>query len=242
MTTQTDLAPLPAATPLGSAARCPHLIFRDVFGAERVAAMLDYVAARAGDFKSATVRSRKSGERVVDRSFRDCLSLKDLGVFEAPFKAFAAVVTPQVLDIFRMAEPKVELREFAFLAYGDGGYFRAHIDTVEQLDRVRLLSFVYYFATTPRRFRGGELRLHGFPVRTAGSAPAAAPFVDVPPDTDTLVVFPSWLRHEVLPVRVESGAWIDGRFTIGCWLHRAQPLDTAAPRGGVGRTGADMDR
>jgi SM-20-related protein len=232
MTMQADLAPQPAGTPLGSAARCPHLIFRDVLGAERVAAMLDYVAGRQDDFKSATIRSRKSGERVLDQSFRDCLSLKDLDVFEEPIRALFSAVTPQALDVFRMIEPSVELRELGFLAYGDGGYFRAHIDTTERLDRLRLLSFVYYFATTPRRFRGGELRLHGFPVRTAGSAPATAPFIDVPPDTDTLVIFPSWLRHEVLPVHVESGAWIDGRFAIGCWLHRTP--DTAASGAGAG--------
>ncbi len=234
MTVQSNLAPRQASPPLGSAARCPHLIFHDVLGAERVAAMLDYVAAREADFWSATVRNRKSGERVLDRHFRNCLSLKELDVFEAPIRAFASAVTPQALDAFHMVEPNVELREFGFLAYRDGGYFRAHLDTIERLDRVRLLSFVYYFATTPRRFRGGELRLHGFPARTSGKAPATSAFVDVPPDTDTLVIFPSWLRHEVLPVRVESGAWIDGRFAIGCWLHRAPPLDARAPDGGAG--------
>ena len=48
-------------------------------------------------------------------------------------------------------------------------------------------------------------------------------FADIEPETDSLVAFPSWLRHEVLPVRIPSAAWADGRFTINCWLHRAQP-------------------
>lgn len=43
------------------------------------------------------------------------------------------------------------------------------------------------------------------------------------PETDTLVAFPSWLRHEVLPVRVPSGDWADCRFSINCWLLRANP-------------------
>jgi SM-20-related protein len=226
MTMQSDLAPQPA-TSAQAAARCPHLIFHDVLGAERVAALLDYVAERHADFKASPVRNRKSGDRFVDKNFRDCVSLLDLGAFEAPMRAFANAVTPQALDAFNLVEPHVELREFTMMAYGDRGYFRVHIDTDERVNRVRLLSFVYYFATAPRRFEGGQLRLHGFPVIFPGKAAGPAPSVDVQPDTDSLVVFPSWLRHEVLPVRVESGAWMDGRFTIGCWLHRKLPSDAA---------------
>jgi Rps23 Pro-64 3,4-dihydroxylase Tpa1-like proline 4-hydroxylase len=54
-------------------------------------------------------------------------------------------------------------------------------------------------------------------------------FIDINPDTDAMVVFPSWLRHEVLPVHVPSGAWLDRRFTINCWLHRATPRPNSAP-------------
>jgi hypothetical protein len=224
MTMQSDLAPQPV-TSAQAAARCPHLIFHKVLGTERVAALLDYVAERQADFKASPVRNRKSGERFVDKNFRDCVSLLDLGAFAAPMRAFADAVTPQALDAFNLVEPQVELREFTIMAYGDGGYFRTHIDTDERVTRVRLLSFVYYFATTPRRFEGGQLRLHGFPMIFPGKAAGPAPTVDVQPDTDSLVVFPSWLRHEVLPVRVASGAWMDSRFTIGCWLHRKLPAE-----------------
>ena len=59
---------------------------------------------------------------------------------------------------------------------------------------------------------------------TPSAGGAAAPHVDIVPETDTLVVFPSWMSHEVLPVRVPSGAWIDRRFTINCWIHRVGPV------------------
>jgi SM-20-related protein len=80
------------------------------------------------------------------------------------------------------------------------------------------LSCIYYFAETPRRFGGGELRLYGFADPFRGSA---RPIVDVAPDTDKLVIFPSWLDHEVLPVHLPSTAWRDGRFTANCWIYRA---------------------
>ena len=224
MTMQSDLAPQPV-TPPQAAARCPHLIFHNVLGAERVAALLDYVAERQADFRASPVRNRKSGERFVDTKYRVCVSTRELGGYEAPMQAFAEAVTPQALAAFNLVEPQVELQEFTMMSYGDGGYFRRHIDTDERVNRVRLLSFVYYFATTPRRFEGGQLRLHGFPIIFPGKAPGPAPTVDVQPDTNSLVVFPSWLHHEVLPVRVASGAWMDSRFTIGCWLHRKLPAE-----------------
>ena len=66
--------------------------------------------------------------------------------------------------------------------------FGAHVDTNELTDRVRVISCVYYFARTPGAFGGGELRLYGFPVRSR-NAPVC---VDIVPETDTLVAFPSW--------------------------------------------------
>src|SRR2546423_5148826 len=125
-------------------------------------------------------------------------------------------------------EPVVEPKEFEITAYRDGGRFGAHIDTSEKLNRVRVLSCVYYFAATPCRFSGGELRLYGFPAASSKDA-AAPPLVDLVPETDTLVAFPSWLRHEVLPVRVPSGAWAEGRFPFNCWIHRLSPPAGEAP-------------
>jgi SM-20-related protein len=197
-------------------ARCPHLVFRDVLGTETVTGLLDYVAARENDFRPAVVRSRRSGAGRVDYSLRDCLYLMELGTFEAPLKAFVRGITAQALTELHLVESNLEPRDFEITAYRDGGRFGAHIDTDERLNRVKVLSCVYYFAATPRRFSGGELRLHGFPVFSGKDVAAPRPPVDIVPETDTLVVFPSWLRHEVLPVEVLSGAWADGRFTINC--------------------------
>jgi SM-20-related protein len=209
-------------------ARCPHLVFAGVLGAARVGALLDYVSARRDDFKPAVVRNRQSGDRGANQNLRDCLSLRDLDVFLGAIDAGVRSIAGLALDQLRVVEPAVEPREFELTAFQDGGHFRRHIDTDERVNRVRVLSCVYYFAATPRRFHGGELRLYGLPRLSAGEAPEPAPYVDVAPETDSLVVFPSWLRHEVLPVSVPSRAWADARFTINCWLHRRSPPDGEA--------------
>jgi SM-20-related protein len=200
--------------------RCPHLVWRNVLGMETVAALLDYVGAREKDFSPGVLRNRESGKLKIDYSLRNCVYFMDLGAFEPLIKSFVRRVTAQALDALRLPEPAVAAREFELTAYRDGGYFGSHIDTDERLHRVRVLSCVYYFAATPRRFSGGTLRIYGFPTLSAATDGGSPAFVDVLPETDTLVAFPSWLRHQVLPVRVPSGAWKDGRFTINCWIHR----------------------
>jgi Rps23 Pro-64 3,4-dihydroxylase Tpa1-like proline 4-hydroxylase len=216
--TDMPIAAQPAAEP-----RCPHLVFHEVLGADAVARLLEHVAAREADFRPAVIRSRRTGRHSVETNRRDCLTSGDLGPFRSPIESFIRRIAPSALARLRLNEPRHEPCEFSICAYGEGGHFAPHIDTAETTSFVRIVSCIYYFAATPRRFSGGELRLHGFP--TSSSRGATAPHVDVAPETDTLVLFPSWMTHEVLPVRVPSGAWTDWRFTINCWIHRAGPND-----------------
>jgi SM-20-related protein len=223
MPPQAKMTMQPATTRSAANARCPHLAFRDVLGAATVADLLDYVTSREKDFAPSSVRNRHSGEKKVDRGLLDALYLDDLGAFRGTIDAVMRSIAGVAVDALHLVEPSVEPRELEMAVYRDGGHFGSHIDTGERLHRVRVLSCVYYFAATPRRFSGGELRLHGLPVLSARQRNASPPYVDIAPETDTLVIFPSWLRHEVLPVRVPSGAWVDSRFTINCWLHRVNP-------------------
>ena len=200
--------------------RCPHVRYRDVLGRAAVAALLDHVVQHRIAFRPAPVRDRGIAKEGVDRASRDGLLLGDLGPFRAPIEAFVRRIAPDAVARLGLTEPAVEPREFEISSYGDGGHFAAHLDTTDLPDRVRILSCVYYFARTPARFSGGILRLHGFP-SSSGEGPA--PVVDVVPETDTLIAFPSWLVHQILPVRVPSGAWADRRFAINCWIHRGGP-------------------
>jgi SM-20-related protein len=204
-------------------ARCPHLIWHNVLGVETAAALLDYVVAREKDFRPGELRNRESGKLKIDYGLRNCAYLMDLGAFEACIKSFVRGIAAPAFSELHLIEADAEPREFEITAYRDGSHFGPHIDTDERLDRVRILSCVYYFAARPRRFSGGELRIYGFPTLSAGADDGRSPFVDIIPETDSLVAFPSWLRHEVLPVRVPSRAWGDGRFTINCWIHRVNP-------------------
>ncbi len=113
--------------------------------------------------------------------------------------------------------------EVEMVAHGDGAFFRRHIDTLtgsadtprESRRGSRVISMVYYFCATPARFSGGQLRLHSL-VATG----EAGTYVDIEPVNDTALFFPSWFRHEVLPVVCESGRFMDSRFAINCWVYK----------------------
>jgi Rps23 Pro-64 3,4-dihydroxylase Tpa1-like proline 4-hydroxylase len=105
--------------------------------------------------------------------------------------------------------------EIELVAHGDGAFFSRHIDTYTTRKSQRVISGVYYFHRQPKAFSGGELRLYGL---TKGDQ--TGPFVDVIPENDTLVTFPSWYPHEVLPVRCPSGRLEDSRFAVNCWIMR----------------------
>jgi SM-20-related protein len=201
-------------------ARCPYLLYRDVMGQDYLTGLLKHVVERQGDFVAGTMHNRQTGESFMDPNVRWSLYLKDLGPFHSPIKAFVNAIAGSALKALQVIEPQVKPKEFVITAYPDGGHIGEHIDTKTGKERVRILSCIYYFAATPRRFDGGELRLYGFPKPNFGEKSEPASFVDIEPRTDTLVIFPSWLRHQVLPVRVPSGAWSDARFTINCWVHR----------------------
>jgi SM-20-related protein len=199
---------------------CPHGTIRHLLGQSTAAAMLEYVAEHEAAFRPGSVRSRGSDQIRVDPGVLRSRILVGLGPFQSRVETVMRAIAPIAVQRLGLIEPAVAPREFEFASYGDGGHFKVHLDTVDRSARLRILSCVYYFAATPRRFSGGNLRLHGFPDPFGRSE---RPVIDVAPETDMLVIFPSWMEHEVLPVHVPSGAWIDRRFSINCWIHRVSP-------------------
>ncbi len=94
--------------------------------------------------------------------------------------------------------------------YGDGGFYKLHTDSRGPDVERRVLSYVHYVSRRPRPFEGGALRV----VAPTGET------CTVDPEDGTTAFFASELEHEVLPVRVPSGAFADGRFAITGWIWR----------------------
>lgn len=154
----------------------------------------------------------------LDRSIRRSSIIRDLGeVREAVATRLGAIAerATRELNLPPLATGSLELE---LAAHGDGAYYREHIDTATGnpgSTTARALAGVCYFYRQPKAFSGGELRIHAIAPAGAG----ARLFADIVPDCGLLLLFPAWAPHEVRPVNVPSGAFLDSRFAINCWFH-----------------------
>ena len=190
----------------------PHGVVRDWLGEQFVERLLIYAQSNEHLFKESRVASNR-----IDSTRRISRRLDDLGDLKQELRAKVRELLPTMLETLG-SKPFDPTFELELVAHGDGAFFARHLDTItgpEYLNSRRTISAVYYFYRLPKAFSGGVLRLHSL-----AASGKQGTFVDIPPDYDTLVFFPSMFPHEVLPIKSPSGKFIDSRFAINCWIYR----------------------
>jgi SM-20-related protein len=203
--------------------------YRDFLDPAEHDALLDWTIASRERF----IPARLTGQ-LLDPKRRIAERLNDLGphrpLFERRLEAKGA-------DIFRSTGTKpfdVEYYELEVAAHGDGAFFAHHSDMPlgkgrkplggdETGTQDRLISAVYYFHREPKRFSGGTLRLYRL-----GDHSAQGDFVEFEPLQNSLVVFPSWVRHEVRRVSCPGCGFEEYRFAVNAWLCRTLGAGPAA--------------
>lgn len=194
----------------------PYVVLGNFLGVAREA-LLKNVVARARDFERATVHPLDNDRPVVDERMRRGAVLQDVSFFAKDFVERLKGALPPALKRLGAHGFGVGDIEVQVTASSDGDYYRMHRDA-DSLS-TRELTFVYFFYDEPRRFSGGELRLYDNR-GTSGAHADASQLLS--PRQDTLVIFPSGMPHELLPVRVPSKEFGDSRFTVNGWIHRAK--------------------
>src|SRR5260370_150857 len=162
--------------------------------------LLDFVINKDVHFHPATVSL--GATRSVIEGVRRAKILDSLCDWEGLFLGRLRQLLHPAIDRLgykRFTPGRIELQA---TASNDGDYFRLHQDGGP--DDTREITFVYFLHGEPRPFSGGELRIRSSTVEPHG---------------DTIVLFPSSYVHEVMPVRVPSGAFVDSRFTVNGWIH-----------------------
>ena len=192
----------------------PHLVMRDFLSEETVIALLEFARTRQPSFAPTYVDVDLNA---VKPAVRRSVGLRELGAFRDILKSRLIESLPAFvsgLGVTSIDSPKFDIE---LVAHGDGAFYKRHIDTQTarycDLDQIRVLSAVYYFYAEPKAFEGGALRLFAI-----GAEPA--PYIDIAPMRNSLLVFPSWAPHEVMPVSCPSNAFADSRFAINCWVLR----------------------
>jgi len=197
-----------------------ELIFvLDNFMAEEVAReALASMSSREADFQPATVAGPGGEAPAVDEGVRSASTVTDLGDYSAAVRERIVALLPEITESLGHPAFDVAGVEIQGTASRDGDYFRMHADS-DDAD-TRELTFVLFLQQEPRRFSGGDLRVHKTELSGDKHVPTGVSQTVVPKHNQ-LVVFPSRYNHEVLPVGVPSGEFADSRFTINGWIHRA---------------------
>jgi len=194
--------------------------FREFLAPGEHRALLDWAFANRDNFKPAGITGRG-----VDPSVRVAEKLNDLGPLKPVFEERLRASAEEIARRAGSAPFKVEYFELELAAHRDGAFFKRHSDIPFGVGREaggdgggkhdRVVSAVYYLHREPKAYSGGALRLFRF-----GAGEEEGDFVDIEPEQNSLVVFPSWAFHEVRPVSVPSGEFADSRFAVNVWLRR----------------------
>lgn len=179
-------------------------------------AVLERALSREAEFEASVVVTG-------DKSVRKSVVLHSDEMIAPIFRRKILEVLPQLtglagaMSIQSTDQDDIECQVTAHL---DGGYFQIHNDSGSKETATRLMTFVYYFASKPDSFLGGELKIYESGADKTGHK---ANFVLVQPTDNTIVFFPSGALHEVLPTYVPSKKFSDSRFTVNGWIRRGHP-------------------
>lgn len=192
----------------------PYYLKENFLGQALVDHLLQHVLENHERFETSRVRPRDSE---IDQKNRMSSVLRDFGPLKKEMKERFQAVFKEALEQLQMPTFSLCGTEREIVAHGNGGFYNKHIDTMTGSGQssIRALTAVYYFHAQPKKFSGGELRL--LPLRASRGA---ANYLDIEPVNDRLLLFPSWLPHQVMPVSSSSADFIDSRFAINCWYHK----------------------
>ena len=194
----------------------PYRVYHRFLDSTAHADLLAWAIENEAKFKTSSVSSTfVKDEAKYELSLRTSLRVGEFGPAKVMMHQRLLDIVPVLIKDLRVSSFVPSRIELELVANNDGAFFKRHLDTFMADARKssdRLLSAVYYFHAEPKAFSGGQLRLHSF----AGDGS----FVDVPPEQNSLVVFPSWATHEVLTVNCPSKRFSDSRFNVNCWVHQ----------------------
>lgn len=183
--------------------------------AERVMA---HALAHEAEFRDSTVSHISSqGSFKTDYQLRRSRILDNVADVAPMIGRKLFETMPRVWPRLGMAPIAFRTMECQLSAHGDGDFFNTHTDNGLPDIAHRTMSYVYYVHRRPKQYTGGHLRLYKTVIHE-GAHSAGDLVVDIDPPYNGLMVFPSYIHHEVTPVRCSSAALADQRLTLNGWL------------------------
>ncbi len=197
----------------------PQFVVCDEFLAPaELAGLQKFAKRRESKFENSEIIS--PGVRaapLADYQHRRSRVLYDAGPFHKLIGGRITAYLPHILGKLGRGLFEVSALESQITASNDGDFFHTHSDNGQRPLATRELTFVYFFHREPKPFTGGELRIYA---STTPDQEHIAPYASIIPQQNRIVLFPSCLMHEVMPIQCASRAFADSRFTLNGWLRR----------------------
>jgi SM-20-related protein len=200
--------------------RAPYIRIPSFLTADENRHLLNYAVEQRANFVRSTLD-------VETPDYRESLLLPRFGDLGIDLEGRIEEILPELFAHFQIEPPTQPSLETQFTTHNDGGYLKIHNDNGSAVTSSRVLTYVYYFFRQPAAFRGGQLRIYDSKIKDNFWV-AADTYVDIEPENNMMLFFPSRLVHEVLPIACPSRKFADGRFTLNGWVKKQSP-STDAP-------------
>jgi hypothetical protein len=200
----------------------PVFVKRDFLTKSELRGLTRFVLKHEPDFSESSVIPEGVPEGANDPGYRKSRVLYELGEYGPLIQDRLLALLPDALKLFNREPFALSHIDTQITASNDGDFFKVHQDNsmVEPLDIPRReISFVHYFNSEPKAFRGGQLRFYDADAGEYQTSDKAR-MITITPSQNTVVLFPSSYNHEVLPVRCPTRKFAHSRFTANGWLIR----------------------
>lgn len=196
----------------------PYCVIENFLSQADAERAMAHALAHEKEFRDSTVSlASNQGEFKPDYQLRRSRILDNVGDV-APMIGQALFQTmPRIFAALGVPPMNFRSMELQLSAHGDGDYFNTHTDNGLPDIAHRVISYVYYFHREPKRFTGGHLKLYKTVVHE-GTHSFGDLVADIDPPGNGLIVFPSYIQHEVAPVQCASSSIEDQRLTLNGWL------------------------
>jgi len=177
--------------------------------------ILEFSLSNETNFANSSVKSTHDDQNIRDKEARNSMVLRETSGLPAQFEQDLRALVPDVMSVLEIEAPNELEFEIQLTAHNDGAFYKMHRDNNTPTTAARQLTFVYYFNQTPKMFDGGQIRL--FDTMRHDGAPAGT-FLDIEPENNSIIFFPSHIPHEVLEVLCPSKQFANSRFTLNGWV------------------------
>jgi len=199
--------------------RAQSVVLDEFLAPQELEDLLNFALQNEAAFQTSAVISPSGEAGVVDHTHRRSRVLMDIGQHQEIILERIRGVLPRVLEQLGLEEFPIRRVEAQITASNDGDFFGAHADNSDAAIASRYLTFVYFFHREPRRFAGGELRLHDSD-RVGAQQIKSGKYQSILPRQNQIVFFPCSVLHEISGVECPSRAFADSRFTLNGWIHK----------------------